>query len=445
MPSESGVVVCAVSCITRSSALLKPARKMESDTLPSTRPSSSLPQQGWSRLLSPNASPAVSTTGTSHQPNRRRESVAEDTAAAYRTTAMRQINGSPRSAPRPVRDNTSGRRSLTLATRPVLVRAYSGDAQDRSTSTRPSTMSARRFLSFSSSRTSAPSRPSQSNVMFPTDKDFSIESILQAIEPDIRGTLDSIAEICGRSKLSLSNEYGSHIAPLGEICAPSGALGSVEEAGPNEERRVDDSNAVIIEDEASPIDLARDMHPFSFHRYLENLRHTASMLEQNGASGQATQRQPHSPLSPAMASEVETVLAIAPENIASTPFTREFTSRPKHSGRDLLAKNATAGSGKQNSFQMATPAVVSEVHLQVIANDGSSTEPNIFPQPSLAGDGLPEAGSSGLEIIQSLLGWLKWTASIAGPESSPALESAEGQLRAMLDRSGNEAVPSTVG
>lgn len=388
----------------------------------------------------------MSATGPSHQPNQRRESVTEDPTAAYRTTAMRQINGSPRSAPRAVRENQSGRRSSTLATRPVLVRAYSGDAQDRSTrpSTRPSTMSARRFLSFSSPRTSTPSRPSQSDVMFPTDKDFSIESILQAIEPDIRGTLDSIAEICGRSKLSLSNEYGSHIAPLGEICAPSGALGPVEEARPTEERRLDDSNTIVVDDEASPIDPARDMHPFSFHRYLENLRHTASILEQNGAPGQPTQRQPHSPLSPAMASEVETVLAIEPENIASTPFTREFASRPNHSGRDLLAKNVSAGSGEQKSSQMATSAVVSEVHLEVIAHDGSSNEPNILPQLAVAGDALPDAGSSGPEIIQSFLGWLKWTATIAGPESSPALESAEGRLRAMLDRSGNEAVPSTV-
>ncbi|CAI7590427.1 unnamed protein product [Penicillium viridicatum] len=414
---------------------------MESDTLPRPRLSSSLPR-GWSRLLSrTHASPIVSATDPSHQPNQDRDSVAEDPAAAYRTTAMRQINGSPRSTPRPVHDNPSARRSSTL-TRPVLVRAYSGDAQD--TSTRPSTMSARRFLSFSGSRSSAPppSRPSQ-DIMLPTDKDFSIESILQAIEPDIRGTLDSIAEICGRSKLSLSNEYGSHIAPLGEICAPSGALGSVEETGPDEERRGDEGNAVVVEDEASPIDPARDMHPFSFHRYLENLRHTASMLERNRASGQTTQRQPHSPLSPAMASEVETVLAIAPDTISSMPFTREFASRPKRNGCDLLAKNAAAGSGEQQSSQMATPAVVSEVHLEVVANDGSSAEFNVLPQPALGGDGLPDTGNSGPEIIQSLLGWLKWTVTIAGPESSPALESAESRLRAMLDRSGNEAVPST--
>ncbi|CAI7601476.1 unnamed protein product [Penicillium glandicola] len=415
--------------------------EMEFDTLLSgTRPSSSSrPRQGWPRLISPShASPALPTAGPSHQTNQRYDSVAEDSAAAYRATALRQLNGSPRPASRPVRvENPSGRRSSTLATRPVLVRAYSGDAQERTT--RPPAMSARRFLPFPGLRCSTPSHPAQSDIIFPSDKDFSIESILQAIEPDIRGTLDSIAEICGRSKLSLSNEYSSHIAPLGEICAPSSALGPVEQARPNEDRRPDDSNAVIVDEEASPTDPARDMHPFSFHRYLENLRQTASMLEQNDTSGQTTQGQPHSPLSSSMESEVETVLYIGPETTPSTPFTREFASKPKHSGRDLLA----AGSNELQTSQMATPAVVSEVHLEAIANEGSSAESNILQQPDID-DSSPVTGSSGPEIIQSLLGWLNWTASIVGPESSPALQSAEGRLRAMLDRPGNEGAPSTV-
>ncbi|CDM29683.1 hypothetical protein CBS147339_8558 [Penicillium roqueforti] len=401
---------------------------MESETLPGTRPSSSLPRQAWPRLRSlSHASQVVPAVDPSHQTNQRYQSIAEDPTAAYRATALRQLNGSPRPASRPIRvDNPSARRLSTPDRGPVLVRAYSGDAQNRST--RRSTMPSRRFLSFSSSRSSPPTRPSQSDVIFPTDKDFSIESILQAIEPDIRGTLDSIAEICGRSKLSLSNEYGSHIAPLGEICAPSSALGPVEEAGPSEERRADDSNAVIVDEDASPTDSAQDMHPFSFHRYLENLRHTASMQEQSGTLDQITQ-QPHSPFSPGMDSAAETIVPIAPV-IPATPFTREFASRPKHNGRDLLAKNAPAGSGKQQSYQMATPAVVSEVHLEAIANDGSS-ESNILPQSALGGE------SSGPEITQSLIGWLKWAATIAGPESSPALQSAESRLRAMLDRSGN--------
>ncbi|KXG49571.1 uncharacterized protein PGRI_055390 [Penicillium griseofulvum] len=378
---------------------------MESDTLTSPRPSSSLPR-GWPR-------------STSHVAPSQQRYESEDPATAYRATALRQLNGSPRPQSRPRVDNPPRRSSL--ATRPVLVRAYSGDEQR---TPRPSSMSARRFLSFSS-RSGAPR--SQSDVALPSDKDFSIESILQAIEPDIRGTLDSIAEICGRSKLSLSNEYGSHIAPLGEICAPS-ALASVEQV--IGERR-DDSN-VVVDEEASPVDPARDMHPFSFHRYLENIRQTAS-LEQNG-DDQATQILPFPPLSP----DIDAEEGVAIPTI-STPFTREFVSRPKHSGHDLLAKNAP-GSAERLSFQMVTSAVVSEVHLDATANDGSAE--SIPCQPTL-GDDL-SLGYSTPEIIQSLLGWLKWTTSIAGSESSPALQSAEGRLRAMLDRPGNEGETSPV-
>ncbi|OQE35525.1 hypothetical protein PENCOP_c013G05424 [Penicillium coprophilum] len=410
---------------------------MDSDTLPGTWPSSSLSRQGWPRILSPSHAPVVPAAGPSHQTNQRYE-FAEHQARAYRPPALRQSNGSPKPQSRPVRvDNPTPRRSSASATRPVLVRAYSGDAQDRTR--RSSAMSARRFLSFSGSRSSA-SRPSQPDITFPSDKDFSIESILQAIEPDIRGTLDSIADICGRSKLSLSNEYGSHIAPLGEICAPSSATGPVEQARPGEERRADDSNALVVGEEASPVDQARDDHPFSFHRYLETLRQTASMLEQNGTSDQTTQRQ-HPPPSPYMDSEEQSAFAISPKTISSTPFTREFVSRPKHSGRDLLAKNAAAGSGDQQSSQMATPAVVTEVHLEATANDESSTESNILLQSNLVGHGSPATGNSSPEIIQSFLSWLNWTATIAGPESSPASQSAESRLRAMLERPGDESTP----
>jgi hypothetical protein len=264
-------------------------------------------------------------------------------------------------------------------------------------------MSTRRFFSFSNSR----SPPSTTDVPLPSDKDFSIESILQAIEPDIRGTLDSIAEICGRSKLSLANEYGSHIAPLGEITAPPG-LGSVEEA-PHEPLEVmEDDN------EAGP-----DMHPFSFHRYLENLRHTASMLENGSPQGQLV-----SPPSPGMNSDAETVLAIGPEPVASVPYVREYSSKPRHTGSQLLAKNSDA----TRQSAMATAAVVSEVHLDASADEG---DVEVLPKAALDGDGLA-SNNIGLEMVQQLLGWLKWSAHVAGPGSDLALQSAEGRLRAML-------------
>ncbi|KAJ5775132.1 uncharacterized protein N7511_000143 [Penicillium nucicola] len=298
-------------------------------------------------------------------------------------------------------------------------------------------MSARRFFPFTSSRGTASAHlQPQSDMILPTDKDFSIESILQAIEPDIRGTLDSIAEICGRSKLSLANEYGSHIAPLGEICAPPGGLGPVEEASPSEEQRSTD-NVVIQDEDVNVVGAGRDIHPFSFHRYLENIRHTASILEQNGGSHRAGTARPDYLLSPGLNAQTENSMDMGLDTL---PFTREIASRPKNGGRDLLAKDAVATNMTDQVPNIATPALVSEVHLDARADGSSSNEPRLLPRDSLD---ISTRGAAAPELIQSLLGWLRWTAGIAGPDSRPALQSAEGRLRAMLDRAGNQdAVPA---
>ncbi|MCJ1335851.1 hypothetical protein MMC09_001125 [Bachmanniomyces sp. S44760] len=46
---------------------------------------------------------------------------------------------------------------------------------------------------------------------------FSFQNILAAVEPEIHESINSIAEICGRSNMSLANEYGSHLPPQGEL------------------------------------------------------------------------------------------------------------------------------------------------------------------------------------------------------------------------------------
>ncbi|KAJ5318055.1 hypothetical protein N7508_002563 [Penicillium antarcticum] len=384
--------------------------------------------------MSPSHAPPVfGASGPSYQAYPRNyESAAEESDRAYRTTALRQLTGNPRPLSRNSRVNNLGseRRPSTLPTRPVLVRAYSGDVED--ISSRTSTMPARRFFPFNGSRGAASAQPQpQSDVTLPSDKDFSIESILQAIEPDIRGTLDSIAEICGRSKLSLANEYGSHIAPLGEICAPPGGLGPVEEASPSEEQRSTD-NVMIQDEDVNIADAGRDIHPFSFHRYLENLRHTASMHEQNSAYHQPGTAQPESLLSPRMNPQTGIGTDMGLDNL---PFTREIASRPKNGGRDLLSKNAVTSNMTAQAPNIATPALVSEIHLDARADGPSFNEIHLLPSVSLDA---PIMRTVAPELVQSLLGWLRWTAGIAGPDSSPALQSAEGRLRAMLDRAGNQ-------
>lgn len=51
---------------------------------------------------------------------------------------------------------------------------------------------------------------------------FSFSEILAAIDPDVRSSIDTIAEICGKSKLSLANEYGSHMPPHGHLSGGGG-------------------------------------------------------------------------------------------------------------------------------------------------------------------------------------------------------------------------------
>ncbi|KAJ5906698.1 uncharacterized protein N7473_003614 [Penicillium subrubescens] len=377
--------------------------------------SSSFTRQGWSRL-----SPHEGHAGPSHYASwQHYESFADyETFRDPQSSALREVHEDTQHSDRAAANLTSGRLS-TLPTRPVLVRAYSGNAEDEPRS-KSSTMSPRRLFPFTGSRSSGSPLPS--------DKDFSIDSILQAIDPDIRGTLDSIAEICGRSKLSLANEYGSHIAPLGEIRAPpTGGLVPVEEASSSEEGRADEG-VVIFDEDPGVMDTSRDMHPFSFYRYLENLRHAASALERNGGSTSIMAAQ-----SAIMNGQSASATGLERDAL---PVIREFPTGPKNSSRDLLGKHQPSGNSGQSSQDIATPAIISEVHFDARADDQHiATEPRLGGRAS--GRSTPDTWNTS-DVVQSLLGWLKWTTRVVEPDSRPALQSAEDRLRAMLGRADDE-------
>lgn len=384
----------------------------------SSRQSTSFRRQGWPRLSPSYASPGDG--GPSHHASWRHYESIDEPDTSTHVLSPRQMSGDSRPIPRRDRPaNTLLERHPTTPTQPVLVRAYSGNAED---TTAKSTMSSRRVFPFSGPKSSVPSCPPGPPP--PSDKDFSIESILQAIEPDIQGTLDSIAEICGRSKLSLANEYGSHIAPLGEIRAPASGLVPVEEASSTDERRADEG-LIIFDEDPGLVEVSRDMHPFSFYRYLENLRQAASLLERNGTTVSGPSTQPNTSTSAAVAT-----YANAPElDAAPLLKSREFASRPKNTGRDLLAENSNPSQDDHSSPNMVTPAVVSEVHIDAQAGErNAETDQSIPSVDQLSSDDrMPD-------VARSLLSWLRWTARIVGPESRPALQSAEGRLRAMLER-----------
>lgn len=344
------------------------------------------------------------------------ETTADDFGRARSSSLAERLNSASQSQPRQrTPANATLDRPSTTPTQPVLVRAYPGNADD--TNSKRSTMSTHRLFPFTHSRGSA--LPPRSGPPLPTDKDFSIENILQAIEPDIRGTLDSIAEICGRSKLSLSNEYGSHIAPLGEIRAPPGGLVPVEEASSSEERQADEG-VIVFDADPHLVDGRVDLHPFSFYRYMESLQQAASAQGRNGVTGSSLSTHPG-------------VTRIARQtDLPEPPATREIASRPKNTSRDLLAMNASPSKDDPRTQDIATSAVVSEVHL-----DAQAQRRHVGAGTNSLSSG--HGGTSGRQTSNTwhspLIGWLSWTARHAGQESRPVLESAESRLRTMLERS----------
>ena len=397
---------------------------------------SSLSRQRWPRFPLSRSHPVVETAGPSQQANSYRyESALDDSARAYRTTALRHLSEGSRSLSWDHREVTqTGGGHSTSPSQPVLVRAYSGGPGD---SAKPSKMSLRRSFPFAG-RAETPRRGPD----LPSDEDFSIDGILRAIEPNIRHTLDSIGEICGRSKLSLANEYGSHIAPLGEIRAPPGGLMPVDEASSEHERQAND-NVVIYDDDHSVMD-GRD-HPSSMpFGFMENARQSAasrnagfeSMPPFYGVEVSSIQVHPDTPRSMGFSTTLDSASALG-----SLPTTREMASRPKSCGRVLLATNAELSIDDRRRL-IQTPALVSEVLLDAQA-DGRPlrTEPHAIQSQPLFGSNLGSdiarrswvLSAVGLSVVTDVFGWIKYAVRDE-PKPGETLPTAEMRLRAMLGR-----------
>ncbi|KAI0139362.1 hypothetical protein GGR57DRAFT_442641 [Xylariaceae sp. FL1272] len=170
----------------------------------------------------------------------------QDTAA-HRTTALRELS---RSQPigRPRYPNAAATATATTAgtySQPVLVRTYAASATSSAypsgrRSTRPPAPSAshstypsyasrtgrsRRSFAMTLVRPRILQRPEppdgrlEADVKLPPLEAFTFKGIMADIEHDIETDLDRIAEICARSRYSLSNQYEIHVAPHGSGAA----------------------------------------------------------------------------------------------------------------------------------------------------------------------------------------------------------------------------------
>ncbi|KAK8100041.1 hypothetical protein PG999_010415 [Apiospora kogelbergensis] len=145
----------------------------------------------------------------------------DDSTAADRTTALRELNRSQPSSRHRYTKSTGAPSTATRTTtgtysQPVIVRTYTGPL-------RPPSPAAPRAVAFPSPRPRPrPKRPTGgrvgmawNDVKLPPLEAFSFKNIMADIQQDIGADLDRIAEICARSKYSLSNQYEVHVVPHG--------------------------------------------------------------------------------------------------------------------------------------------------------------------------------------------------------------------------------------
>lgn len=388
-------------------------------------------RQRWSHLSPTRTFPVVATAaGPSHQAGSHRlGSALDESARTYRTTALRQLNGNSKPRMRgqqQQQDHSGGQSSSASIPQPVLVRTYSGDAnENRSTTetTKKKPSATDRFLSFIGLASTSPSSGARQRAPeLPSSEEFSIGGILQAIDPNIQGTLDSIAEIYGRSKLSLANEYGSHIAPLGEIRASPGyyQLLTVDEASSEQERQQQD-------DDHHGVGGNQEVDIYSNDG--DDIQQVSGMVPLSGGGDRSSvQAEPDTPLS---TTETNPGFdSMIPES-ALVPVTREFSSRPKSSGKAFLAKTdpSTSTEPRQGIF---TPAVVSEVHLDAQADCLQQEPETIHASSNSRYNMLTPLSGSLFTWLPSILSRFSRTAR-GRPNICKTRPPAEAQLRAMLD------------
>jgi hypothetical protein len=121
----------------------------------------------------------------------------DDASVAHRFSALRQLNGATRT--RHQYAKSTGARNSTF-NQPVIVRTYSG--------TRPQ----------SRQREPPVKREIQNmgKAELPPVEAFSFKGIMDSIHSGVADDLERIAEICARSRYSLSNQYEVHMPPHGD-------------------------------------------------------------------------------------------------------------------------------------------------------------------------------------------------------------------------------------
>lgn len=134
----------------------------------------------------------------------RGEHILDEASVAHRISALRQLNGATRSRHRYAK--STGARNSTY-NQPVIVRTYSGTPRPHSQQRDLVTVRKANGLSAMAAR--------NIELKMPPVEAFTFKGIMEEIRHGVAEDLERIAEICARSKYSLSNQYEVHMPPHG--------------------------------------------------------------------------------------------------------------------------------------------------------------------------------------------------------------------------------------
>lgn len=407
----------------------------------------------------------------------------DDTTAEHRTSALRELNSHYPSRHRYAK--STGAESSTYS-EPVIVRSYYSPApsrHDSSTRRRPGRGGAgseaggpvagvTRGLPFSSKVSSAgngmlstmarvyngkmPTAEAQQDTQLPPVEAFSFKSFMANMEAhagtgDINSDLDRIAEICARSRYSLSNQYEVHYAPHGSGVSFLTSTRNQEPQGPT-------LQAVSSDDE-------HDMRTTTRRRRQAARRNSRAMgtLETIMSSSRSSDEEKSKKKSASeLAAEIRGRTSKKTSG-HSSPTTSSRSERddsnsqdgeqqPRTPARRPSTSLALIDGSRQSGTPDATPrtsatALVSEPALPRASH--SQLETRTVPEgesreiaetrASVQTDKLPEHIARGsissiqaspptTSILSALSGWLPWTSS-ASPKPKGR---AEGSLRDLL-------------
>lgn len=296
---------------------------------------------------------------------------------------------------------------------------------------------------------------------------FSIQGILEAIQEDIEGDVDAIAEILGRSRLVLADQHDSHLPPQGIIQDTVRPLQAVEEASSSNERLAAD-NILILGEDASLVD---GSHTGSAaYGLLERLQAIPRTHRQRSELSTP----PPNTTSPTLPARTLFSPAALPEHGYEHEHTAAYIAASQRRRSTLASRSLLT-----TSFHPAPVPVVSEVYLSAGANGRIATNPPVvsesgrhYPLYSYDESGLFEDLGERLTSfpkpsrLRNLLSIGKWeglaywlVGASGGGAGGPASgggenpESAEGRLRDVLERQRlrqspllpEEVVPDTEG